>query len=286
MTLSSLRFMLKSIFLLTVLAMLCQICSGCGLFSSVDDQEGAVTAPAAKGPKIVIECDVDLPLPTQASSAAPGRAINSAAMERQLNAMATASQNLNGVSKSLNETVQRLSKGLTVNPGGSDAAGLTISEKLRAQVGGLNAARRGVGQAIITIQTQNDLPADMREKLLLLTDKSTGTLLGLTNLGQIPTADQLGGGNKESNSGNFGGDSPFSNSGSKSPVLDMELNPEGANMVALQVKQQLGAGPTILGNQSPQVLQSLFRAPAFNPAGPLWSLAAPDAAQNPLLQTA
>ena len=62
-------------------------------------------------------------------------------------------RNLNSVQSSLSKSVERLSSGLRVNRAGDDAAGLTISEKLRGQVRGLNQAMRNAQDGISMIQT-------------------------------------------------------------------------------------------------------------------------------------
>ena len=48
-----------------------------------------------------------------------------------------AQRNLNAVNGSLSKSIEKLSSGLRINRAGDDAAGLTISEKLRGQVQGL-----------------------------------------------------------------------------------------------------------------------------------------------------
>jgi flagellin len=57
----------------------------------------------------------------------------------------TASRNLNTVSTKLQKNIERLSSGLRINRAGDDAAGLTIRERLRVQI-------RGVNQAILNAQ--------------------------------------------------------------------------------------------------------------------------------------
>jgi flagellin len=64
-----------------------------------------------------------------------------------------AQRNLNSVGSSLSKSIERLSSGLRINRAGDDAAGLTIGEKLRAQVKGLNQAVRNAQDGISMIQT-------------------------------------------------------------------------------------------------------------------------------------
>ena len=51
------------------------------------------------------------------------------------------------------KAMEKLSSGLRINRAGDDAAGLAISEKMRAQIEGLNQASRNAGDGISFIQT-------------------------------------------------------------------------------------------------------------------------------------
>lgn len=55
--------------------------------------------------------------------------------------------------QNLSKSVEKLSSGLRINRAGDDAAGLAISEKLRAQVRGLNQASKNAQDAISLINT-------------------------------------------------------------------------------------------------------------------------------------
>lgn len=56
-------------------------------------------------------------------------------------------------SNAMNRSAQRLSSGFRINGAGDDAAGLAISEKMRAQIRGLNMAIKNCTDAISLIQT-------------------------------------------------------------------------------------------------------------------------------------
>src|ERR671938_489235 len=64
-----------------------------------------------------------------------------------------AQRNLEATGMSLSKSVERLSSGLRINRAADDAAGLSISEKLRSQVKGLNQAVRNAQDGISMIQT-------------------------------------------------------------------------------------------------------------------------------------
>lgn len=60
---------------------------------------------------------------------------------------------LNNVNNNLNTTYQRLSSGLRINSAKDDAAGLQISDRLTAQINGLNQGNRNSNDAIALAQT-------------------------------------------------------------------------------------------------------------------------------------
>jgi flagellin len=62
-------------------------------------------------------------------------------------------RNLSSTSASLSKSLERLSSGLRINRAADDAAGLAISEKMRAQIGGLAQAQRNAQDAVSLVQT-------------------------------------------------------------------------------------------------------------------------------------
>jgi len=64
-----------------------------------------------------------------------------------------AQRNLGNTSIQYGKSVEKLSSGLRINRAADDAAGLAISEKLRAQVKGLNQAQRNAQDGISMVQT-------------------------------------------------------------------------------------------------------------------------------------
>src|SRR5919197_2007080 len=64
-----------------------------------------------------------------------------------------AQRNLSATAMAYAKSVEKLSSGLRINRAGDDAAGLSISEKLRAQVKGLAQAQRNAQDGISMIQT-------------------------------------------------------------------------------------------------------------------------------------
>ena len=64
-----------------------------------------------------------------------------------------AQKNLSGAQTALSTSVERLSSGLRINRAKDDAAGLGISEKLKAQIGGINQGIRNANDAVSMMQT-------------------------------------------------------------------------------------------------------------------------------------
>ncbi|MBN2794396.1 MAG: hypothetical protein JXR88_03235 [Clostridia bacterium] len=71
--------------------------------------------------------------------------------------------NLN--SNATGKVLEKLSSGFRINRAGDDAAGLVISEKMRAQIRGLNQASRNSQDAISLIQTAEGATAEVHEIL-------------------------------------------------------------------------------------------------------------------------
>lgn len=53
----------------------------------------------------------------------------------------------------INENISKLASGMRINKGADDASGLAVSEKLRAQIKGLNVANKNIENAVSFIQT-------------------------------------------------------------------------------------------------------------------------------------
>ena len=72
-------------------------------------------------------------------------------VQHNLSAMNTSRQ-LNSVTSSLSKSTEKLSSGYRINRAGDDAAGLSISEKMRSQIRGLNKASDNAQDGISLIQ--------------------------------------------------------------------------------------------------------------------------------------
>jgi len=91
-----------------------------------------------------------------------------------------AHRQLVGTSDKMSKAMERLSSGYRINRAADDAAGLAISEKLRAQVGGLQQAQRNSQDAVSLVQTAEGAMAEVHSMLQRVRDLavqfSNGTL--------------------------------------------------------------------------------------------------------------
>lgn len=91
-----------------------------------------------------------------------------------------AQRNLNRTESSLNSSLAKLSSGMRITAAKDDAAGLAISEKLRAQVRGLGQAERNANDGISLVQTGEGALNEVSNALIrmreLAVQASTGTL--------------------------------------------------------------------------------------------------------------
>src|SRR5512141_2388858 len=76
-----------------------------------------------------------------------------------------AQRNLNTSQASLATSLQRLSSGLRINSAKDDAAGLAISERMTAQIRGLNQAARNANDGISLSQTAEGALAEVTNNL-------------------------------------------------------------------------------------------------------------------------
>ncbi|MDA1190545.1 MAG: flagellin [Candidatus Poribacteria bacterium] len=80
----------------------------------------------------------------------------------------TGQRHLSKSDRMVGEAVERLSSGLRINRAADDAAGLFISEQMRAQIAGMNMAMRNVQNAVSLLQTAEGGMDQMGEMLMRL----------------------------------------------------------------------------------------------------------------------
>src|SRR5438093_1708146 len=96
-----------------------------------------------------------------------------------------AHRNLVSSSTAMSKSMERLASGFRINRAADDSAGLAISEKLRAQVGGLQQAQRNVQDAVSLVQTAEGAMAEVHSMLERVRD-----LAVQYNNGTLSTSDK------------------------------------------------------------------------------------------------
>jgi flagellin len=84
-------------------------------------------------------------------------------------------RNYNNNTKALSKNLEKLSSGYKINRAGDDAAGLAISEKMRAQISGLEQASTNVKDGISMVQTAEGAlqeVQDMLNRMVTLAEES------------------------------------------------------------------------------------------------------------------
>jgi len=88
-------------------------------------------------------------------------------------------RNYNTNTKALSGNLEKLSSGYKINRAGDDAAGLAISEKMRAQITGLDAAQKNVKDGVSLVKTAEGAMQEIQDMLnrmdYLATQSANGT---------------------------------------------------------------------------------------------------------------
>ncbi|MDC7222093.1 MAG: flagellin, partial [Spirochaetales bacterium] len=77
------------------------------------------------------------------------------------------------------KSMEKLSSGLRINRAGDDAAGLAISEKMRAQIQGLNQASRNASDGVSFIQTSEGYLQETSDALLRIRELAVQSSNGI-----------------------------------------------------------------------------------------------------------
>ena len=101
----------------------------------------------------------------------------------------TAQRNLSSVSSRLGGNFARLSSGLRIATAADDAAGLGISERLRAQVRSLQQAGRNANDAISLVQTGEGALGEVNANLVRMRELATQAANGTVNDGDRAVLD-------------------------------------------------------------------------------------------------
>ena len=84
-----------------------------------------------------------------------------------------AHRNLYNNNTSVGKNLEKLSSGYRINRAGDDAAGLAISEKMRAQITGLNTAQKNAEDGVSLVQTAEGALTEVHSMLNRMVELST-----------------------------------------------------------------------------------------------------------------
>ena len=139
-------------------------------------------------------------------------------MRIQHNIMAMNSyRNYNNNTSALSKNLEKLSSGYKINRAGDDAAGLAISEKMRAQITGLNKAQDNANDGISLVQTAEGALTEVHDMLNrmyeLAIQSANGTYVEFDREQLQKEVDQLGAEiDRIADSANFNGQKLFNGS--------------------------------------------------------------------------
>jgi flagellin len=92
---------------------------------------------------------------------------------------AYASRITKGRDVDITKNIEKLSSGMRINKAGDDASGLAVSEKLRAQIRGLNQASRNISNAVSFIQTTEGYLQETQDVLHRIRELSVQSANGI-----------------------------------------------------------------------------------------------------------
>src|ERR671933_296093 len=185
-----------------------------------------------------------------------------------------AHRQLTGTAAKAAKAMEKLSSGYRVNRAADDAAGLAISEKMRAQIGGLDQAQRNAQDGVSLVQTAEGALNEVHSMLQRIRDlkvQSQNGTLGSPDKDAIASevkqlGDEIG---KISSQTEFNGIKLLNNTSavtfqenltaSESRIRDVDMADEMTKFTKLNILQQAGTSMLAQANQSPQNVLSLLR---------------------------
>ena len=127
-------------------------------------------------------------------------------------------RNLTNNNSSLTKNLEKLSSGYRINRAGDDAAGLAISEKMRAQITGLQTAQKNSEDGVSLVQTAEGALTEVHSMLNRMVELATQSANGTYSSANrtemqkeiVALRDEI---NRISNTANFNGTTLFSSLG-------------------------------------------------------------------------
>jgi flagellin len=176
-----------------------------------------------------------------------------------MNAYRNYSNNTSALSKNL----EKLSSGYKINRAGDDAAGLAISEKMRAQISGLEQASNNVKDAISMVQTAEGAlqeVQDMLNRMVTLAEESANGTYD-DEVDRAALQDEVTALNDEINriadSANFNGKKLFSASANLKSII-FQIGDTGESFNRLDMKSSLGSALVTFRSMAASICVSTY----------------------------
>ncbi len=164
-------------------------------------------------------------------------------MRIQHNIMAMNSyRNLSGNNRALSKNLEKLSSGYKINRAGDDAAGLAISEKMRAQIAGLEQSQKNAQSGINLVQTAEGALTevhDMLNRMVTLATQAANGTYSSTDISKIQAEiKELNAEIKRiSTSSNFNGVTLLDSTFSKS----LQIGPLASDKITVKISTNIGS---------------------------------------------
>jgi flagellin len=175
------------------------------------------------------------------------------AMVINTNTMAiNAQRNLNKTSSSLSTSMARLSSGQRITAAKDDAAGLAISEKMKAQIRGLGQAERNANDGISLVQTAEGAMDEISGMLIRMRELAVQSANGTTDTDQKGFLDNEFGElsaeiSRIANSTEFNGTN-LTNGDTASLVLQVGIKNDANSKITVALTDVSASGLSIDGN--------------------------------------
>ncbi len=151
-----------------------------------------------------------------------------------------AHRNLSNNNSSVGKNLEKLSSGYKINRAGDDAAGLAISEKMRAQITGLETAQKNANDGVSLVQTAEGALTEVHSMLNRMVELSTQSANGTySSTNRAEMQKEIDALRKEidriSNTANFNGTSLFNN-GTQGIAVHAGETSKTANQITITLK--------------------------------------------------
>ena len=151
-----------------------------------------------------------------------------------------AHRNLSNNNSSVGKNLEKLSSGYKINRAGDDAAGLAISEKMRAQITGLETAQKNANDGVSLVQTAEGALTEVHSMLNRMVELSTQSANGTySSTNRAEMQKEIVALRKEidriSNTANFNGTSLFNN-GTQGIAIHAGETSKTANQITITLK--------------------------------------------------